>query len=126
MKESIKMAKSDGFLAHSTPIHKTKNLPLRWFANGVSSPISHRYLSKSLGIYFADEDKVIPLTTWRKFKMDNYYKLYKLLGIPYEKWGTTYTINMDAWRHEFYQDEILERLGSDYDENGIPYWEKDN
>ena len=21
-------------------------------------------------------------------------------------------------------DEVLERLGSDYDENGIPYWEK--
>lgn len=22
--------------------------------------------------------------------------------------------------------ELLERLGSDYDENGIPYWEKHN
>jgi len=22
--------------------------------------------------------------------------------------------------------ELLERLGSDYDENGIPYWEKNN
>ena len=36
----------------------------------------------------------------------------------YLKWGTTYQVI------DWETDEVLKRLGSDYDENGIPYWEK--
>lgn len=40
----------------------------------------------------------------------------------YLRWGTTYEFNHE----EFYENnkEIMDRLGSDYDEDGIPYWEK--
>lgn len=120
------MENSDGFLRSTTPIHKTNNLILRWFANYVSSPISHKCLTLSLRIYFTDEDGVIPMTAWRKKKMNFYSKMYHRLGYPYSKWGTTYRLDMDAWKRELYQDELLERLGSDYDEDGIPYWEKND
>lgn len=31
---------------------------------------------------------------------------------------------LKAWKNDPYTQELLSRLGSDYDENGIPYWEK--
>jgi hypothetical protein len=31
---------------------------------------------------------------------------------------------LDAWKIDPDTQELLSRLGSDYDENGIPYWEK--
>jgi len=31
---------------------------------------------------------------------------------------------LEAWKIDPYTQELLSRLGSDYDENGIPYWEK--
>ena len=31
---------------------------------------------------------------------------------------------MAAWAKELNKDELMERLGSDYDEHGVPYWEK--
>ena len=33
---------------------------------------------------------------------------------------------LDAWKTDPETQELLNRLGSDYDENGIPYWEKMN
>ena len=33
-------------------------------------------------------------------------------------------IMLEAWKIDPYTQELLSRLGSDYDENGIPYWEK--
>ena len=118
------MARSDGYQTLTTPIHKTNNLLLRWFANYISSPISHRYLSKSLRIYFRDEDGIETMTPKLERRMNCYSKLYRILGLPYEKWGTTYLLNREVWLKEMKIDQVLERLGSDYDENGIPYWEK--
>lgn len=34
------------------------------------------------------------------------------------------TTMLDAWKIDPYTQEMLSRLGSDYDENGVPYWEK--
>ena len=31
---------------------------------------------------------------------------------------------LDAWKIDPNTQELLSRLGSDYDENGVPYWEK--
>jgi len=31
---------------------------------------------------------------------------------------------LDVWKIDPDTQELLSRLGSDYDENGIPYWEK--
>lgn len=39
----------------------------------------------------------------------------------YLKWGTTYEFDIEKFKQN---KELLDRLGSDYDENGIPYWEK--
>lgn len=36
----------------------------------------------------------------------------------YLKWGTSYQVI------DWDKDEVLKRLGSDYDESGTPYWEK--
>ena len=118
------MARSDGYQPLTTPIHKTNNLLLRWFANYISSPISYRYLSKSLRIYFRDEDGIETMTPKLERRMNRYSKLYRILGLPYDKWGTTYLLNTEVWLKEMKKDQVLERLGSDYDENGIPYWEK--
>ena len=38
----------------------------------------------------------------------------------YLKWGTTYSIDLDSFKDN--NKEILDRLGSDYDINGVPYW----
>lgn len=32
-------------------------------------------------------------------------------------------IMLEAWKVDPKTQELLSRLGSDYDENGIPYWE---
>lgn len=53
--------------------------------------------------------------------------MWKYLNKPYELWGTYYTIDMDAWKKEL--DHMnLDMSGAgwdDYDENGIPYWDKE-
>ena len=36
------------------------------------------------------------------------------------------TTMLKAWKIDSYTQEMLSRLGSDYDENGVPYWEKWN
>ena len=33
-------------------------------------------------------------------------------------------LRLAIWRMRRDNKELLERLGSDYDENGIPYWER--
>jgi hypothetical protein len=40
----------------------------------------------------------------------------------YMRWGTTHKMDWGKYMED--NNEILERLGSDYDENGVPYWEK--
>jgi hypothetical protein len=51
----------------------------------------------------------------------NYHSfMWEWTNAVYKKWGTYYTLILD----ELKNDPILDKLGSDYDENGIPYWEK--
>lgn len=103
-------------LEFSTKKHRTRILPLRWVANALNRPATY-CLIKAVNM---DEDEEYG---WR-------YKMYgmgwKYLNAPYERWGTYYTIDMDGWREKLTKDEVLDRLGSDYDEDGIPYWEKWN
>jgi hypothetical protein len=44
--------------------------------------------------------------------------LYSFFLKLYLRWGTSYKLTIDS--------EVLDKLGSDYDENGIPYWENSN
>ena len=72
----------------TTPIHKTKILPLRWFGNAMnhaSSPFLWKAIYESDKI--ADSDSELS----RKGKF--YWWLYSAMNAPYEKWGTTYKMD---------------------------------
>lgn len=127
------MEKSNGFLDHSTPEHKTRNPLLRFIANNVSSPISHFFLTKSLNHYFKYEDEFDKDENFRMPRKDYFFhlvyaKLYSFLGTPYDYWGTFYKLDMDAikqaWDEDPEHQELMRRL-TDYSEDGIPYWEED-
>lgn len=116
----------------TTPIHKTNILPLRWFAN-LCNHLSAPFLTKAVRLHHIAEDENKSVGFMYHF----YGFMYNLIDKPYRLWGTTYEVDMDAWRKSVWgegidpdaidklrSDEVLGRLGSDYDENGIPYWEK--
>lgn len=48
-----------------------------------------------------------------------YSLVWKYLNAPYERWGTYYSINMELWK-----EEMSGKIWDDYDEDGVPYWEK--
>ena len=111
------------------PKHKTNNLLLRWFANYISSPFAYYFFTKGLRISFKHEDKIeqdleplMPKLDY--FMMHIYYRIYSIANKPYEKWGTVYEVDMDAWTKTIKNDPVLDKLGSDYDEDGVPYWDK--
>jgi len=101
---------------HSTKHHKTKILPLRWIAN-ICGEFAGNHIVKCVNM---DEDQEYG---WR-YKY--HAKMYVLLNKPYEKWGTYYTVDMDAWKKELDKMKIdMSGPGwDDYDEDGVPYWEK--
>lgn len=116
------MAKYDGF--QTTPIHKTNILPLRWFVNKVTHPISYYFFGKSIAVYLKYEthfevypEYKMPVKDFRKHKA--YSAIHKILDKPYKKWGTLYKIE--------FLDEIIKDMSGpgwdDYDEYGIPYWD---
>ena len=106
-----------GFLQRSKKIEKTKILPLRWISNWLGS-IATEHLVKCV---YLDEDQNYG---WR-YKYHAF--LWKYLNKPYEKWGTSYVINFDeikkAWDNDPNHQELMRRL-TDYNEDGIPYWEQ--
>ena len=108
------MENSDGFLSRSQTIQKTRILPLRWIGNFLGE-YAGNHLVKAIDL---DEDDNLG------FKFKYHAKMWKYLNKPYEWWGTYYTIDMDAWKIDLETQELLSRLGSDYDEDGIPYWDK--
>jgi hypothetical protein len=50
---------------------------------------------------------------YHSFMWDWTYKVYK-------KWGTYYKVI------KYWDDDVLKQIGSDYDKDGIPYWESNN
>jgi hypothetical protein len=98
------------------PKHNTNILPLRWFANGCET-IAHHHLNKAL--YYDDHDDHGIVYKYHAFLSHWFYK-------PYLKWGTTYKFDIDAmldgWKEDPEMQRLMEKLGSDYDEDGIPYW----
>lgn len=88
----------------SVRIDQTNILPLRWFANMCGEIGGWAILKAS----WRDEDK-------RYGRMYDFYGYVYSKTFPiYLKWGTTFQFNFDmsgpGW--------------NDYDENGVPYWEK--
>jgi len=95
------MEKSDGFQAN--PIHKTNNLALRFLANKVFHKISNYFLITSLRTYFKyeedyDRDKNFKMPTKDYYLYMLCASIYGYLDIPYRKWGTTYTLDLDRIR----------------------------
>ena len=93
------------------PIYQTRILPLRWFANACER-IAYPHLSK---VVYLDEAEDFG---WR-YKY--HAKMWSIFFKPYRKWGTLYTFDiLEDLKH----DPVLDKLGSDYDEDGVAYWEK--
>jgi hypothetical protein len=85
MKESIRMADYDGFPWRSQKIEKTQILPLRWISNWLSN-VAIGHLTKA-----------IQLSEANNYGWKNTYhtKMWVYLYMPYQKWGTTYSLNMN-------------------------------
>jgi hypothetical protein len=83
MKKNTKMEKSDGFLSRSTKHHKTKNLPLRWFANLCEIP-AHYHLGRFLS--YSDRKDFGLMCRYHARVSHWFYK-------PYLKWGTVYRLD---------------------------------
>lgn len=102
---------------YSTEVHKTKILPLRWIGNIFGEFAANHLMSAA----YLDENGEYGF----RYKYHGFF--WKYLNKPYEWWGTYYTIDIDAMKSAWDEEVsggVLERLGSDYDENGIAYWEK--
>jgi hypothetical protein len=76
-----------GFDYSTTPEHKTNNLPLRWFANWCNH-LSSYPLRKALRQEWLVEDTPFPLSK----AGHRWWKLYRIIDIPYRRWGTTYLL----------------------------------
>jgi hypothetical protein len=98
------------------PVHKTKIIPLRWFANLCEKPASYHL---NMYLHHGDHDDYGLACRLHAYASSMFYK-------PYLKWGTIYKVDMKEWADSIKDDPVLDKLGSDYDENGIPYWEKDD
>ena len=84
MKGSTKMENYDGYLNRFTTIHKTKILPLRWFANLCERP-AHYHLNIYLN--YSDQD-------YHGFAFKVHAYLSNMFYKPYLKWGTVYQFNL--------------------------------
>jgi len=102
------MGNLDGFLGSSKKIQKTKIVPLRWFANGISS-IGSTCLVKAA---YLDEDGDY------RFKYRFYSKVWKVANFFYSRWGTYYELDRAAWK-----EELAGKGWDDYDSDGHAYWE---
>jgi len=97
------------------PIHQTNILPLRWFANACER-IAYPHLTKSV---YLDEDQDYG------FRYKYHAKMWSIFYKPYQRWGTYYSLELDQLIAGLKDDPVLDMLGSDYDEDGVPYWENE-
>ena len=88
MKGNINIEKYDGYLEKFTTEHRTKILPLRWFANLCEKP-AHYHLIKCL--HYDDHDDHGFTYRYHAFLSNFFYK-------PYLKWGTVYKLKIDKPR----------------------------
>lgn len=100
------------------PEHKTNILPLRWFANYISEPVSMWFFHMGLK---ANDRYTYEWDTYkfRHFLMETIgWRMYTILNKPYRKWGTVYRLELPL---DFKLDDGLG--WDDYDEHNIPYWD---
>lgn len=70
------------------PQHKTRILPLRWFANFCNVYPANWALRKALREEYKVEDTDLPLSK----AGHRWWKIYSILNAPYERWGTTHLV----------------------------------
>ena len=85
MKESIKMEDYDGYRWNFTKEHRTKILPLRWFANLCEKPAAYML---GMAVHYDDHDD-------HGITFKCYASLSNILYKPYFKWGTVYKMDID-------------------------------
>ena len=116
MKKNTETEEFGGF--RSKKVQKTRILPLRWFGNACSY-IATNSLVKAFNLQ--DENNL-----GHRFKFHS--KVWHYVNKPYEWWGTYYLVDMGSvkkfWDQDPEHEELMRKLGSDYDENGVAYWEK--
>jgi hypothetical protein len=112
------MENSDGFLKVEK-IQRTKILPLRWIGNYIFHPLSMFFFNIAIRENEDNVDKDLLTPSPKRALLA--WKLYNWLDYPYEWWGTYYELDLKHLKI----DAVLDKLGSDYDEDGIPYWEKE-
>ena len=83
MKESIKMEDYDGFQWNFIKEHRTKILPLRWFANLCEKPASYNL---EMAMHYDDHDDHGIKFKYHAILSNIFYK-------PYFKWGTIYKLD---------------------------------
>lgn len=103
MDELESMSKIKSMLDNSIVDHKSRP-PLRWFANLMGSLSSWALWNASL----LDEEENFG------FRYNLYSKIYRISWPVYYKYGTFYKLDFD----------MSGKNWDDYDEDGVPYWEK--
>lgn len=74
----------------STPEHRTRILPLRWFANLCEKPAHHHL---NIALYYNDYGYYGPKFKYHAFLSNLFYK-------PYLRWGTVYKIDLEEMNNE--------------------------
>ena len=105
-----------------TPEHRTNILPLRWLANYILHPISMWFFR--IGLRYNDKIEWDRDYRWHNRLMESFgFKMYKFFNYPYDLWGTVYVINLEKMK-ELNDMDLSGKGWDDYDEFGVPYWEK--
>lgn len=97
-------------LSHTIKHQKTKIVPLRWIGN-LFEKISSPHLMKAL--HYDDHD-------YHGFAYKYHVIMWTILRKPYKWWGTYYELDIKAMKKD-----LEGSAWDDYDENGIPYWDKE-
>ena len=85
MKESTKMEDYDGYQWNFIKEHRTKILPLRWFANLCEKPAAYHL---DMALHYDDHDD-------HGIAFKCHAILSNIMYKPYLKWGTTYKMEID-------------------------------
>ena len=98
-------------LKNTIKTHRTNILPLRWISNEISA-LGSRFLVKAV---FLDEDNNYG------FRYKLYSNFWKFADFFYSRWGTYYSVDMQAWLKDLKEDMAGEEW-DDYDSDGNAYW----
>ena len=111
------MTREDIFIAE----HRSNILPLRWLANYITHPVSMFFFKIALrandNMIYGGDNRI-----HNRFAESVCWNLYRVLDKPYRIWGTYYKFESDIAKA--IAEDLKSDRWNDYDENGIPYWEK--